>query len=128
MDIFQKAAINKYLYPTAKGSVNTEDLFDLPLTAANAVSLNSVAVAISQQIAAAGVENFVDDKTPACTELNTKLEIVKQVIAYKKAKVESAANRAAKAEQREKARAEIARRQDGKLTELTDAELAEMAK
>lgn len=98
-DLFERAARAKFRYPSLKGDLNTEQLFDLPLTAGSGFCLDVVAKNINAQLKAATEESFVEvASNPARGELTAKLDIVKAVIAYKIAENErrrTAANKAA---------------------------------
>lgn len=83
-DIFERAARAKFRYPSNKGHLNTEQLFDLPLTSKGEFSLDNVAKAINADLKAATEESFVEVVSkPARGELTAKLDVVKAVIAYK---------------------------------------------
>lgn len=93
MNIFEKATREKFRYPSAKGQLTTEQLWELPLTAKSGFSLDEVAKAVNAELKAVDTESFVATETnPAKATLETKLEIVKHVIA-----VRIADDRAAKA-------------------------------
>ena len=98
-DIFERAARAKFRYASLKGDLNTEQLFDLPLTAKSGFSLDVVARRINADLKAVTEESFVEvASNPARGELTAKLDVVKAVIAYKIAENErrrTAANKAA---------------------------------
>lgn len=99
-DIFERAARAKFRFPSTKGDLNTEQLYDLPLTSKTVgFSLDDVAKRINADLKAATEESFVAVATnPARGELTAKLDVVKAVIAYKIAENErrrTAANKAA---------------------------------
>lgn len=83
-DMFIAASRNNFTYPSRKGgTLNTSDLWTLPLKGSSAshTSLNSVAVDLSKAIRNAGEESFFTS-TPVTRELRDnrlKLEIVKYV-------------------------------------------------
>lgn len=83
-DLFERATRAKFRYPSTKGDLNTEQLFDLPLTAKNDFSLDAVAKGINASLKVANEESFVEPASnPARGELAAKLDVVKAVIAYK---------------------------------------------
>ena len=98
-DLFERAARVKFRFPSIRGDLNTEQLYELPLTAKNEFSLDMVARRINADLKAATEESFVEvASNPARSELTAKLDIVKAVIAYKIAENErrrTAANKAA---------------------------------
>ena len=81
MNAIIKAARNKYRFPSIKGPLTFEQLWDLPLQSKSAFSLDNVAQDLDREIQAAGRTSFVDKGgNPAKTELENKLEIVVYVI------------------------------------------------
>ena len=91
MDLYKKAAIEKWRFETLQGSVMVEDLFDLPLTSRRA-NLNDVAKSINKQIKDAGEEDFVSTSNNVTNVLREKLELVKDIITTKQAEIESREN------------------------------------
>ena len=82
MTIFEKATREKFRYPSAKGLLTTEQLWELPLTAKSGFSLDDVAKAVNAELKAVDTESFVaTEANPAKATLETKLEVVKHVIA-----------------------------------------------
>jgi len=91
MELYKKAAIEKWRFETIQGSVMVEDLFDLPLTSRRA-NLNDVAKSINKQIKDAGEEDFVSTSNNVTNVLREKLELVKDIITTKQAEIESREN------------------------------------
>jgi hypothetical protein len=91
-NMFQQAAKIKLRIVTPKGPVAVEDLFDLPLTSAKGLSLDSIAVALHSKVKDSNQISFVDENPHVATEDKLAFDIVLSVIATKKAE------RAAKAE------------------------------
>jgi len=89
MDIFVKAAKNKYRFQTSKGNLSTEDLWDLSLE-----SLDLIAKRVNKDIKASEEESFIKDQSAADKELIDKLEVIKYIIKYKIGVKEAAAKRA----------------------------------
>ena len=103
MDLILTAIRNKYRYASIVGALSTEDLGDLPLRATRGPSLDQTARMLAHAIRDEGEESFVDEgKNVKLTELTNKLEIVKLVIAEKKAAVKAAAEAGARAEERQR--------------------------
>jgi hypothetical protein len=107
--IFEQASRLKLKYASKQGDLSTEDLWDLPLTITesdrrfgNRASLDEVAVAIHNQIEAAGKVSFVVKKTSATEILQIKLDIVKHIIAFKQAEATRKQKEAAAREQKAK--------------------------
>jgi hypothetical protein len=84
------------------GELTTEQLWDLPLTSGkNGPDLDTVAKTINAEIRAASEESFVGpSKTSKRTPLETKLEVVKAIIAAKIDWAREAEKRASNASRR----------------------------
>jgi hypothetical protein len=122
--IFEKATQEKFRYPSTKGLLTTEQLWELPLTAKSGFSLDDVAKAVNAELKAIATESFVATETnPAKATLETKLEVVKHVIAIRLAEDQAAKAAAAKKLEKEKLLAVLGRKQDAVLENLTEAEL-----
>ncbi|WP_127502061.1 hypothetical protein [Actinoplanes solisilvae] len=124
MTIFEKATREKFRYPSTKGLLTTEQLWELPLTAKSGFSLDDVAKAVNAELKAVDTESFVATETnPAKATLATKLEVVKHVIAIRLAEDQAAKAAAAKKLEKEKLLSVLGRKQDAVLENLTEAEL-----
>ncbi|GIF20887.1 hypothetical protein BJ973_001206 [Actinoplanes tereljensis] len=124
MTIFETATREKFRYPSTKGQLTTEQLWELPLTAKSGFSLDDVAKAVNAELKAIDTESFVATETnPAKATLETKLEVVKHVIAIRLAEDQAAKAVAAKKLEKEKLIAVLGRKQDAVLENLTEAEL-----
>lgn len=99
MNLFETATRKAYRFPSSKGLLTVEDLWNLPLQSRSGFDLDNVAKTINAELRAQKEESFVDEaSSPVKAELELKLEIVKHIIATFKA--ENAASRTA-AERRE---------------------------
>lgn len=101
MDIYKFAAQKKLTFPSKRGDLNVEQLFDLPLQSQTGFDLNTVAKTVNAQLKGASEESFVEDTTtdPRKQSLTVALDIVKDVIATKQAEnkaIREKADRAAK--------------------------------
>lgn len=125
MNIFEFAARNKTRFASTKGLLTVEQLFnDVPLRSSDGFNLDAVAREASRQLKAATEESFVQtERTPEHARLETTLEIVKFVIASKLDDEAAAKQRAANKTEREKLLKILAEKQDGKLSELSEAQL-----
>lgn len=124
MTIFEKATREKFRYPSTKGLLTTEQLWELPLTAKSGFSLDDVAKAVNAELKAIDTESFVATETnPAKATLETKLEVVKHVIAVRLAEDQAAKAVAAKKLEKEKLLAVLGRKQDAVLENLSEEEL-----
>lgn len=86
MDMFKRVVIEKHRFNTVKGLVDVEQLFDMPLktNSGSGFDLNTVAKRIRREIDQYGDEDFVDGGNQHVRKvLEFKLDVVKEVIAYK---------------------------------------------
>lgn len=100
MDLFIKAARQGWRYPSVKGLVNTEQLWQLPLQDKKSnFDLDSVAKAVNAEVKQQEEESFV---TPAKTDdtIRQKLELVRYVISTKIAERDAETNAKARADER----------------------------
>lgn len=115
--MFEKAIRLKLRFSSPQGNLTAEDLWDLPLTSANAnrANLNNIAKAVSRELKAAGEEDFVNPKSSADEELQLKLDIVKHVIEVRQAENEAARTLSDRKEKKAKLLELIAKKQDQEL-------------
>ena len=99
-DLFLLASRKKYRFPSSKGQLTTEQLWDLPLQSAAGASLDAVAIALDSDLNKSSVRSFVSATNPAATELSTKLEIVKAIILKKQEENAAAVSREEKKRKR----------------------------
>jgi hypothetical protein len=76
--LFEKATRNKLRFPTSKGMITVEDLWDLSLT-----SLDTMARAINKRLKDESDESFINKKVSSNAELELSLEILKYIISVK---------------------------------------------
>ena len=82
--MFEKAAKMKLRFPTTKGLLSVEDLFDLPLTSTkSSTNLDSMAMTLDKKLKDSGSKSFVFDTTPANTTTRLQFDIVLHVIKVK---------------------------------------------
>lgn len=124
-NIFEFAARKQLRFTSCKGSLTVEQLFnDVPLRSNDNFNLDAVAREANRQLKAATEESFVQtERTAAHVELETKLEIVKFVIASKLDDEAAAKQRAANKAEREQLLKALAEKQEGKLSKMSEAEL-----
>jgi hypothetical protein len=125
--MFDKATRLKLRFETPKGSLSTEDLWDLPLTNGRSnASLNEIAKGISRQLKENVDEDFVNQSRKADEVLELKLDIVKHVIAIRIAENDAAKLAAEKREKKQRLMDLIARKQDEQLEGKSLEELQAM--
>lgn len=122
--LFEKATRKRYRFESMQGSLTCEDLWSLPLlTKGTGACLNDIAIVLDRSISRSETKNFVNAEQIADQELIDKLEIVKHVIAYKKANALTAARALATRQRNQRILEIIARKEDD---ELSDKSLDEL--
>jgi uncharacterized small protein (DUF1192 family) len=123
-NIFEYATRNKLRFPSMRGELTLEQLWDVPLRSRDDFNLNAVAKAASKAWKDISEESFVETaKTPQHTRLETALEVVKHIIGVKIADETAAKKRAENRAEKEKLLEILAEKQAGKLSELTVEEI-----
>lgn len=102
--MYKFASQNKLRFPSLRGDLITEQLFDLPLKSNSGFDLDSVARAINNSIKEIGEESFVDNNSnnPLKKTLECSLEIVKDVIKTKQEENATRLSKIKKTEERKK--------------------------
>lgn len=123
--LFLQATRHKYRFPSVKGELSVEQLWDVPLRSKDDFNLDKVARGVSRELESATEESFVETAkaNPAKKVLETKLGIVKQIIAIRLDDEETAKTRADNKLEREKLLKILAEKKEGKLSELSEKEL-----
>lgn len=127
MNLFELATKEKYRFPSAKGLLTTEQLWDLPLLSKNAC-LNSIALTLHQELKETPTISFVSQTSGNVnTSLTNKLDIVKHIIAIREEQ-----NAAAKLVSENKAKKArileiLASKQDQALENKSEEELLKLA-
>ena len=129
--IFVTASRKKFRFASERGELTTENLWDLPLTSRNEFNLNSVAIAVHNELKSLSEESFVEVSTnPRRKNLEDMLEIVKYVISVKQGEAKAATEQVAKQALRRKLQDAIEAKEGEKLcsSSLEDlkAQLAEL--
>lgn len=84
MSIFEIASRSAFKYPTIRGPVNTDALWQMPLKAPDGFDLNSVAKELYKVLKDKEEYDFVENSVPRGAEHDAvKLDIVKHIIAMK---------------------------------------------
>lgn len=122
--LFLLAARRKFRFPSPKGQLNVEQLFDLPLTSAAGASLDGTAKAINRDLQAAGEESFVlTADNSVRNELQAKLDVVREVIAVRQSEANEAKTRAAKSAERQRLLEALEQAERGELAAQTPEQL-----
>ena len=98
MSIFQQASRSKLRFTTQLGNLSTEDLWDLPLTSANGVSLKSIATELQLQVSAQPLKELDFFDVPEATDstLQLRFDIVKHIVTTRVAESHDKSAEAAK--------------------------------
>lgn len=124
-DIYKFAAQNALRFPSKRGELTAEQLFDLPLKSQTGFDLDTVARTINGQLKGVSEESFVEDTAadPIKKSLAVSLDIVKDVIATKQAENRATLDKARKATERKKILDAMAAKRDQALTAASMEEL-----
>ncbi len=124
MNIFEYAARNRLRFPSSRGELTVEQLWDVPLRSRDDFNLNAVAKTANKALKDVSEESFVETaRTPEHIRRETALEVVKYVIEAKLADEAAAKKRAENKAEKEKLLAILAEKQDGKLSARSEKEL-----
>lgn len=123
-EIFIKATRKKFRFPSDKGDLTVEQLWELPLTSRSGPNLNSIAITVNTELKGLTEESFVEvNPNPRRSQLRDMLEIVKYVIATKQQEVKEANEKVATAAAKERLREAIAVKKTEKLNSASLEEL-----
>lgn len=118
--MFEVAARNKVRFPY-KGMISVEDLWDLSVTA-----LDAVFKTLNSQVKQVKEESLLSTKSKSDERLELQIEIVKYIVSVKLKEQDEREKAAAKKELKQKILQIKADRQDKALTEASDDELQKM--
>lgn len=123
--MYKFAAQHKLRFPSVRGYLTVENLFDMPLKSASGFDLNTVAQTINKELKTTDEESFVEDVTadPQRKALEVSLEIVKDVIKTKQEENAARLNKAMRAEERRKILDAMSAKQDQALSAASLEEL-----
>ena len=131
-NIYKEALLNRVRFSTNVGLLTLEEVMDLPLTSKSGLSVDSLAVDLVNKLKNENkeivslVNEDKEDIKRYVDEL--KLEVLKDIIEYKKALIEE--KRKAQAENSEKRRImeALARKKEDKYNDMSIEELEELSK
>jgi len=95
-NLFELASRKQFRYSLNKGTINTEDLWELSLEA-----LDRLAKSLNKELKESEEESFIKTRTVANKTLEAKFEVVKHVINVKLAENEEKAEKAKKQAKKE---------------------------
>lgn len=117
-NLFEVSSRNKFRFPSDRGDLTTEQLWDISLK-----TLNEVAINIYNDLEKSGKINFITETTSANKELTQKLDLVKQIIATRKEDAQVKATKLQNAEMRKALREQIIAHKNAALLTGTVEEL-----
>jgi len=120
-DLFERATKQKIRYKTSKGSITTEDLWDLKLT-----QLDTIAIALNRNIKERDEVSFVTKRSNVSSVIRLQFDVVKHVIEVKLAEDEAREQLAAKKAKKEFILSVIEEKDNEALKNKTPEELREM--
>ena len=123
MSMFEIAVREKYRFPSTKGELSVENLWDLPLQSKIGCDLDTVAKGLYHSLKAMAEESFVKATNPAKGELERKLEVVKHIIQVRLAENESKVNAARRQDEIRKLEELLSQKKDQALLSLTAQEI-----
>lgn len=128
-NMFEIASQKKLRFESPRGQIDTESLWDIPLTSTSNFSLDVIAKAIARQIRTEEEESFVTIRTAGSDILQLKLDIVKHIIAVKLAEKEAQKNASAVKAKKEILLGALAEKETEGLKAMSKEQLlAELAK
>lgn len=123
-NIFKQAAQLKMRFPSVRGFLIAEQLFDLPLTSKNGFDLDTVAKDVNKLLKEQAEESFVSTtENPLASVYQVMLDIVKEIIADKLAEAAAARTRSANAAERQSLLALLDEKNKDELKGLSKEEL-----
>ena len=123
-NIFKQAAQMKMRFPSVRGFLIAEQLFDLPLTSKNGFDLDSVAKDVNKLLKEQAEESFVSTtENPLASVYQVMLDLVKEIIADKLAEAAAARTRSANAAERQRLLALLDEKNNDELKGLSKEEL-----
>lgn len=122
-DLIARAVISHARFPSPRGNLTVEDLFDLPLTSTTVLDLESIAQTLYKKMQDLPKLSFTGGNTKESEDATFKLDVVKAVIAYKQAERDKAQSESARSQALQTFLAEKNRRKEASITEISDEEL-----
>jgi hypothetical protein len=122
--LFIAASRQKLRFPSERGDLTVEQLWDLPLQAKNGFDLDNVAKAVNAELKSISEESFVaTSNNPARARAELQLEVVKYVIAARQQDNQAAEARRLAASQRQVIAGALERKENAELENLSAEEL-----
>jgi hypothetical protein len=116
--MFEKAAKMKLRFPSSRGNLTVEDLWDFTLK-----DLNSIAKGLNKKIKSMDEEDFLEDISKEDGVIKLKFDIVLHVLNTKKEENKIKRDITVKKEKKEKILSIIEKKQDASLENMSEEEL-----
>jgi len=122
--LFERVTRLKARFPSVRGEVTVEDLWDMPLTSKNGFDLDSTAKTINRELKETSEESFVNvTPSPARAGLELRLETVKHVIAVRMRENQENLARAGRKAEKDRLLAILETKQVEKMQGMSEEEL-----
>lgn len=120
MNLFQEAARNKWRFPTARGLLSVEQLFELPLT-----EVDAIAQELHKDLEKTKDKSFLKNNNRPRAEayLQNQFNLVLEVIKIRQDEIDEAEHKAAKAAKKQKLVDLLAKRKDEAFNEMSESEI-----
>ena len=122
--MFEKAARTKLRFPSVRGELSVEQLWDLPLTSRSGFDLDTVAREINQSLKASTEDSFVTVRVnPQKDRFELSLDILKHIIQVKLDEIAEAAKVSARKAEKSRLVEILDQKKDQALLNLTPEEI-----
>lgn len=102
VNLFLLASRKKFRFPSDRGDLTVEQLWDIPLTSRSGFSVNNIAIAVNNELKSLEEESFVEtSQNPRRDDLRAMLDILKSVIAIRQEEAKKRSEAAERASMRE---------------------------
>jgi hypothetical protein len=124
VNLFLVATRKKFRFPSDRGDLVVEQLWEIPLVSRSGFSVNNIAISVNNELKSLEEESFVEtSKNPRRDDLKAMLEILKIVIATRQEEASEKVKAAERSAEREQLREAIEnKKRDG----LASASLEEL--
>ncbi len=103
VNLFLLASRKKFRFPSERGELTVEQLWDIPLTSRSGFSVNNIAIEVNRELKSLEEESFVEtSKNPRRDTLRAMLELLKTVIAVRQEEAQKASEATERATKRQK--------------------------
>jgi hypothetical protein len=124
VNIYKEASRQGLRFPSIKGTLTTEQLWDMTLTSRTGFDLDTVAKTVNAALKEEAEESFVEKSTnPRKVQLQLMLDILKDVIETKQDLAKAAAKQKANATEKARLLEVLHGKKDQELQALTPAEI-----